>query len=356
MNLWRPVISLLLVCVGLPVFAVSAENPAAVGRLLTDNLLAREHMVYPERGLHYAEAVAAVGALWWVGAADDRPRRGRLVYRYSVLLEDKNPLVNREPHVDQAVIGAVPLEIYQLTGETAYRRQGLSFADEQWAELREDGLPTQTRWWIDDMYMVGMLQMQAYRATGDPLYRDRAAQFVKAYVQKLQQENGLFLHGPEAPIFWGRGNGWVAVALAEVLHDLPPEHKDYAVMQSSYQRMMNTLMSLQSDNGMWRQILDNPYAWTESSATAMFAYAMAVGVRKGWLLEETYQPMVDKAWQALVAHLDPKGNLREVGVGTGQRDDPHYYLDRERVKGDFHGQAPMLWLVRERLLSESSNQ
>lgn len=346
----------LLLLVSPLIVATEVPDPEAVGRLLTDNLLAREHMVYPERGLHYAEAVAAVGALWWAESVDDRRRLGQLVRRYSVLLEDKNPLVNREPHVDQAVIGAVPLEIYGVIGETAYRRQGLSFADEQWYELREDGLPIQTRWWIDDMYMVGMLQMQAYRATGDSLYRDRAAVFVKAYLQKLQQDNGLFLHGPEAPIFWGRGNGWVAVALAEVLHDLPPEHQDYALLQSSYQRMMTTLLSLQSDNGMWRQILDNPYAWTESSGTAMFAYAMAMGVRKGWLDNEVYGPAVDRAWRALVAHLDPAGNLRDVGVGTGQRDDPHYYLDRDRVKGDFHGQAPMLWLVRERLLIESPNQ
>src|SRR5690606_8192519 len=127
------------------------------------------------------------------------------------------------------------------------------------------------------------------------------------------------------PIFWGRGNGWVAAALAEVLQDLPPEHDDYPPLQASYQRMKSTLLSLQSDNGMWRQTLDNPYAWTESSGTAMFAYAMAVGVRKDWLAVDVYGPAVDKAWQALVAHLDPAGNLRDVGVGTGQRDDPHYY-------------------------------
>src|SRR5690606_26118614 len=109
---------------------------------------------------------------------------------------------------------------------------------------------------------------------------------------------------------------------------------------------------LQSDNGMWRQILDNPHSWAESSGSAMFAYAMALGVRQGWLDNKTYAPAVDRAWEALVAHLDPEGNLREVVVGTGQSTDPHYYLDRERKTGDFHGQAPMLWLVRERMRLE----
>jgi unsaturated rhamnogalacturonyl hydrolase len=81
----------------------------------------------------------------------------------------------------------------------------------------------------------------------------------------------------------------------------------------------------------------------------MFAYAMAVGLRQGWLDPGSYGPAVDRAWAALVARLDPAGNLPDVSVGTGQSDNPAYYLDRPRVSGDFHGQAPLLWLVRERI-------
>ena len=43
------------------------------------------------------------------------------------------------------------------------------------------------------------------------------------------------------------------------------------------------------------------------------------------------------------AYLTPEGDLREVCVGTGKKNDLQYYLDRPRSVGDGHGQAPMLW-------------
>jgi hypothetical protein len=44
-----------------------------------------------------------------------------------------------------------------------------------------------------------------------------------------------------------------------------------------------------------------------------------------------------------VTYLEPNGDLREVCVGTGTKDDRQHYLDRPRRTGDFHGQAPLLW-------------
>ena len=60
------------------------------------------------------------------------------------------------------------------------------------------------------MYMLTILQLQAYRATGDKKYLDRDANEMVAYLDKLQQPNGLFYHAPDVPFFWGRGDGWVA--------------------------------------------------------------------------------------------------------------------------------------------------
>ena len=56
-----------------------------------------------------------------------------------------------------------------------------------------------------------------------------------------------------------------------------------------------------------------------------------------------YGPAARKAWIALTGYLTPDGDLREVCVGTGKKDDLQYYLDRPRAIGDAHGQAPMLW-------------
>ena len=102
-------------------------------------------------------------------------------------------------------------------------------------------------------------------------------------------------------------------------------------------------MTHQAPTGMWRQLIDKPESWEESSSTAMFTYAFITGVKQGWLPAESYGPAARKAWIALVGYLTPDGDLREVCVGTGKRDSLQYYLDRPRAVGDGHGQAPMMW-------------
>lgn len=197
------------------------------------------------------------------------------------------------------------------------------------------------------MYMVGMLQIQAYRATKDIKYADHAAVQLAAYLKKLQTENGLFYHGPDFHYQWGRGNGWVAVSLAEVLSALPADHRLRPEIMDSYRQMMTSLLKFQSENGMWLQLIDYEYAWPESSCTAMFAFAMSIGVNQGWLDSGLYEPAVGKALKALCAHVDRKGRLREICIGTGQEDDIEFYLKRPRTLGDFHGQAPFIWLISE---------
>ena len=102
----------------------------------------------------------------------------------------------------------------------------------------------QTRWWIDDMYMITALQLQAYRATGDAKYLERAAREMVAYLEKLQQPNGLFFHAPDVKHFWGRGDGWVAVGMAEMLRELPAKHKLRKPILAAYRKMMATLLTL----------------------------------------------------------------------------------------------------------------
>ncbi len=327
-----------------------------MGNKVIENLLARkDYMMYSNQCLHYAEVCTAVGALRFAQKTGNKELISRIVHRYDKLLEDGNTFISREPHVDRNVVGILPLQIYSATadkpttGDERYLKLGLTFADSQWENPREDGLTQQTRWWVDDMYMVGMLQIQAFRATKETKYADRAALQVSTYLKELQQPNGLFFHGPDFHFYWGRGNGWVAAAMAEVLKSLPAEHKLRPEIISAYEKMMSSLLRYQSDNGMWRQLVDNENSWAESSCTGMFAYAMAAGVKNGWLDKKEYGPAVVKAWKGLCAHLDRQGNVGEVCVGTGQKNDIEHYLNRPRAAGDLHGQAPFLWLASEML-------
>ena len=320
--------------------------PAEVGKRVAEVFIPTPHMEMNAHGplaLHYSHVATWTGALQFASATKDKDLMTRLVDRFDPFLQANGPRVPRTDHVDGTVFGSLPLELYMQAHRFRYRVMGLAFADAQWDQPLPDGLTNQTRWWIDDMYMITALQLAAYRATGDAKYLERATREMVAYLAKLQQPNGLFFHAPDVPFYWGRGDGWVAAGMTELLRDLPPKHKAHKTVLAAYRRMMATLLEHQADSGMWRQLIDHPESWEETSSTAMFAYAFVTGVKNGWLAEDTYGPAARKAWIALVGYLTPEGLLREVCVGTGKKNDLQYYLDRPRVTGDTHGQAPMLW-------------
>jgi unsaturated rhamnogalacturonyl hydrolase len=193
--------------------------------------------------------------------------------------------------------------------------------------------------------MISSLQVQAYRATGKLVYLERAASEVDAYIEKLQQPNGLFFHGPEAHFFWGRGNGWVAAGFAELLTVLPENNPHYASILKGYKKMMKTLVANQDEDGMWHQLIDKKESFKETSSSAMFGFAMVVGVKKGLLPKEPYTKTYQKAWNALSEYINEDGKIREICVGTGQSKDVNFYLTRPKMTGDLHGQAPVIWFA-----------
>lgn len=333
-----------------PVAPVTPD-PAITGTQAAEELLLRDEFAMYEVGdviaIHYGEVAAAYGAARIADRTGNEALLDGIIARYERVADENVP--NTANHVDANVFGALPLELYLHTGDEAQLADGLAYADGQWQETRPDGLTSQTRFWIDDVWMIGILQVQAYRATGEQVYIDRAIRESAAYIERLQQPNGLFHHGPDAPFYWGRGNGWVAAGLAEVIAEMPADHPQADVVLAGYRRMMAALLDYQAEDGMWRQLIDYPDAWKETSGTAMFGFAMAVGINEGLLDREVYGEAALGAWQALDGYIDEQGRLASVCVGTGQSTDPQYYLDRPTVTGDLHGQAPLMWFAAELL-------
>ena len=319
-------------------------DPRVVGQRVAENLLERNYRTNKPAGyIVYPEVCAAFGALRFADATGDTKLEQKLSTRYApVLLPENSKWIPPNGHVDNNVFGALPLEIFLLNGDTNFRALGLKLADRQWENPLTNGLTRETRWWVDDAWMVGSLQIQAFRATHDARYADRVATQLAAYLDKLQEANGLFHHGPEAPFYWSRGNGWVAASLAEVLQSLPPSHPKYARIMAGYKKMMSGLKNCQSPSGLWHQLLDDPQSFEETSGTGMFTYAMIVGVKHGWLGAE-YADCAQRGWLALCEKIDSDSNLTEICIGTNQSKDKQFYLDRPRQAGDLHGQAPVLW-------------
>jgi unsaturated rhamnogalacturonyl hydrolase len=349
----------------------AGASPQEVGLLVAQRFVASPHPGFNRGGrmspIIYPETCAWYGALTFAQLTGNKDLTAALIKRFDPLFGAEAARIPKPVNVDSTVFGVVPFELYIQTKDPRYLQIGQDLADRQWGpppdtilppgaaapvkfQLSPEGqdglshgLTWQTRYWVDDMYMITMVETQAYRATGDPKYIDRAAREVAAYLDKLQEPNGLFHHAPDVPFFWGRGDGWFAVGMAELLRSLPADNPQRARIMQGYQTMMASLLRYQDANGMWHQLIDHPEAWPETSCTGMFAFAMITGVKNGWLDAATYAPAARKAWLGLVAYINLYGDVRDVCEGTNKKNDYQYYLDRGKKVGDMHGQAPILW-------------
>jgi len=312
-------------------------SPTEIGKRVAEHFVVTPHQ--DRKRIIYPEVCTWYGALTFAQLSGDKDLSASLIKRFGPLMTpEESALVPTDRHVDFSVFGALPLELYIETKEQKYLDMGKAIADRQWSDPTPDGLTSETRFWIDDMYMITAVQVQAYRATGDAKYIDRAA-----LEMVLQQPNGLFYHAQDVPFYWGRGNGWVAAGMAELLRSLPQDHPRRARILEGYRKMMKSLLEFQGKDGMWRQLIDHPEAWPETSSTGMFTFAMVTGVKNGWLDAKTYGPAARQAWLALVGYIDQHADVTSVCAGTNKLNDLAYYLARPRRTGDLHGQAPVLW-------------
>lgn len=303
----------------------------------------------------YPETCTWYGALKFADATGDSKLLNRLEERFFPLLGARKDLMQKPDHVDHTVFGTIPLQLYMQTQNPCYYYIGMDFADRQWQmpqnvrnaqqyqSLLDDGLSWQTRFWIDDTFMITTIQSHAWMASGDRKYIDRAAHEMSVYLDSIQQPNGLFHHAPSTPFFWCRGNGWMACALTDLLKHLPEDSPCRAQVMDGYRRMMNTLAECRKSDGLWGQLVDDPSSWTETSGSAMFTYAMIVGVKRGWLDSDIYAPIAREAWLRLLNYIDADSDVTDVCQGTNVGTTRQYYMDRKRVTGDLHGQAPLLW-------------
>lgn len=329
------------------------SKPEEVGSLLGRHFVTGKHFLHGNKWIHYAEVCTWYGALKYAQAANDKELIQLLQKRFEPLFTTEKQLLPIKNHVDLNMFGCLPLEFYKVTKDKRYLNLGLPYADTQWkvpedAEPEEKawaekGFSWQTRLWIDDMYMITIVQSQAYKATGDLKYIERAAKEMVLYLDELQRPNGLFYHAPDVPYYWGRGNGWMAAGMTELLRYLPKDNQDRPRILEGYQLMMKSLKIYQTSNGMWNQLIDEADCWAETSGSAMFTYAFISGVKYGWLDAEKYAPAARKAWLALIPYINKQCDVTEVCVGTNKKNDKQYYYDRPRIAGDYHGQAPYLW-------------
>jgi rhamnogalacturonyl hydrolase YesR len=199
----------------------------------------------------------------------------------------------------------------------------------------------------DDVVMTVPFLLRRWRSTGDERRLDEAvAQVRSAHRLLFDADRELFRHGWErrtdkaAGVFFGRANGWLALAQVELLAALPAGHADRDRVLEGFRRHMSGVDRAAESAGGWRQVLDRPDSWIETSASGMLTSALARGVGEGWL-DGGLAATARRGWKAVAARILPDGDLFDVcgSVDTGTVD---YYRSRPPLRGDLHGFGPVL--------------
>jgi len=203
--------------------------------------------------------------------------------------------------------------------------------------------------WLDDMFMSVPALAWMGKYSGDTAYFDEAVKQIRLFSSRVfVPEKNLFMHGwvesmEEHPaFFWARANGWAVMTLVEVLEVLPKEHPGYDETLALLKKHIRGLAALQSEDGRWHQLLDRNDSYLETSATAIYTYATARAINRGWIDAKVYGPCVLLAWNAISRQVNEKGQVEGVCVGTGMAFDPAFYTHRPVNVYAAHGYGPVL--------------
>jgi rhamnogalacturonyl hydrolase YesR len=219
------------------------------------------------------------------------------------------------------------------------------FADGTLARNR----PLHNALWLDDLYMSVPALAEMGALTGEGKYYDDAVkQILQFSARMFVAENGLYRHGwiqemePHPSFYWARANGWAVVAMAELLSVLPENHPGRAAVLAQYRAHVRGLAATQGGAGLWHQLLDRTDSYPETSASAMFCYAIARGINRGWLDPLAYGPAASLAWNAVAKQVNAQGQVENTCVGTGMGFEPMFYYYRPVSVYAAHGYGPVL--------------
>jgi rhamnogalacturonyl hydrolase YesR len=189
--------------------------------------------------------------------------------------------------------------------------------------------------WSDDFYMGISFLTQMGRLTGEGKYWDDAIKQVTQGSARLFDETKcLYDHGwsentdgYDPRFFWGRGNGWTALAMTELLAELPPDYPGREKVLHYYRQLMRGAVEQQDGSGLWHNVLDRHQTYLETSASAMFVYALARGVNEGWL-SPLFGPPAITGWNGLATRVLPDGRVEGICEGTTYASEFTYYTYR----------------------------
>jgi unsaturated rhamnogalacturonyl hydrolase len=179
------------------------------------------------------------------------------------------------------------------------------------------------QYWVDTLYMACPLYAGLAKQKRSVDHLVFAANQIIVFANHLQNaESGLFYHmwdwdkDEHTPEFWGRGNGWVLMSLADTLEMSEPLLDTHQPLIEITRKLAAGLEETQDEDGLWHTILDDHATYPEASASMMFTYALLKLVRLGMLPDNYVEPAM-RSWKAVNERYVTDGVVTGVSAGTG---------------------------------------
>ncbi|MEO8735719.1 MAG: glycoside hydrolase family 88 protein [Edaphobacter sp.] len=279
--------------------------------------------------------------------------------------------------LDNIEMGRSVLLVYRVTQQPKYYKAARFLYEQLAVQPRTSSggywhkqiYPNQM--WLDGAYMAEPFRA-AYAATfhqpGD--FADIARQLLLMDAHMRDPKTSLMRHGWDeskrmqwadvrtglSPEVWGRAMGWYAMALVDVLDWMPSDQPQRSELVAALNRTMAAVLKYQdAKTGLWWQVMDKGGKagnYTEASASCMFVYAIAKGVRMDYL-PQADEASAKRGWAAIqkafvIAGADGKitlnGTVKVGGLGgkpyrSGSYD---YYIGEKTSGNDAKGVGAFL--------------
>ncbi|MDZ7722651.1 MAG: glycoside hydrolase family 88 protein [candidate division KSB1 bacterium] len=278
-------------------------------------------------------------------------------------------------NIDEINEGRMLLFLYKETGDEKYKKAADLLYQQLIEQPRTSGggfwhkqrYPFQM--WLDGLYMGAPFYAEYGKLFNNPeIYDDVVLQFELSETHTRNAWSGLLYHGwdekktqdwadsktGQSSEFWARGMGWYAMALVDVIEIMPKEYQQRKELMDILARLAKAIKKTQDkDSGVWWQIMNKPEQagnYLEASASCMFTYALAKGVRKGYL-DESYHRIADRGYKGIIDQFvsensDGTLNLNQIcrsaGLGYGRDGSYSYYINEDIVSNDGKGVGPFI--------------
>ena len=314
----------------------------------------------------------------WKATGDKKYYNYTLAYADSMInAEGKIKTYKQSDYnIDRVNPGKFLIDLYNETGEQKYKVAIETLRDQMKEHPRtsEGGFWHKKRYphqmWLDGLYM-GSPFLVKYAANFDEpsLFDDVANQIYLIDKYAYDPETGLYYHGWDesreqkwanketglSANFWGRGMGWFAMALVDVLDYMPEDHPKQQMILDIANKMAAGLVKYQDTTGLWYQVVNlgnKEGNYLEASASSMFAYFLLKGVDKGYL-DKKFRENGVKAYEGVLNNLikneeDGTISITQVCAVAGLGGEPYrsgtyeYYINEKKRDNDPKAVGPFI--------------